>query len=240
MAAPQVRDLQSLIKTQQAALQPQLSLIDQSITANDQSGQAQVAGLDAAKTQAFGDITQNAQDKGMFFSGFTPDQQAKYTGSTYLPALAQLQSTIAATRSQLLGKKADLNKSAFDVATTQHENDIAAVNEWNKMTAQEKFQADQATKDRVFQAQQNLLNRQATAANAAADRAAPNTAPARKAALSILEKKGVQGRDGKVSPNTFRAAMNAYVGAGGSPEDFRSLYSGYANLAWSPAAYGYA
>ena len=160
---PNVRDLQSLIAEQQAGLKPQLGLIDQDIQANDNSGQAQIAGLGAQQQQAFGQIEQGAQNKGMFFSGFSPDQQAKYTGSTYLPALAQLQATIAGTRSNLLGKKADVNKGAFDKATQMRDQDLAVLADWQKMTAQQQYSAAEAEKQRVFEAHQNEQNRRVTA-----------------------------------------------------------------------------
>lgn len=161
---PQVRNLQDLIKTQQDALQPQYSLIDQSIAANDTSGTAQVAGLEAKKTQAFGDITQAANDRGGYFSGYTPHEQATYTAGTYLPALAQLQSTIAQTRMGLLGKKADLGTKAFDTAYASQENDRQILADWEKMTAEQQFNASEADKTRVFTAQQNAADRATTLA----------------------------------------------------------------------------
>lgn len=175
---PQVRDIQALIAQQQASLDPQYKLIDESINANDQSGQAQVQGLDAAKTKAFGGIEQAASDKGMFFSGFSPNEQANYTASTYLPALAQLQGTIASARNQLLGKKADLGKSAFDTATQMQEQDRAVLNDWNAKTRDQQFQASEAEKQRAFEANQNEQNRRADAAKSASNNAAakPSTA----------------------------------------------------------------
>lgn len=169
---PQVRDLQTLIAQQNQSLQPQYDQIDQSINANEQSGQAQIQGLDATKNKAFKQIDQGASDKGMFFSGFTPDQQAEYTAGTYLPALAQLQGTIASARGTLLGKKADLGKSAFDTAFNTQNQDLQTLNDWNKMTQQQQFQASEADRQRVFDAQQNEANRKATAANTASNNAA--------------------------------------------------------------------
>ena len=75
--APQVRDLQSLINEQNAALKTQYDLIEGDITRNEQAGGAQQAGLDAAKVKAFKQIGQASQDKGMFFSGFSPNEEAE-------------------------------------------------------------------------------------------------------------------------------------------------------------------
>lgn len=227
---PAVRDLQSLIQTQTDALKPQQDIIDSSITANDTSGAAQVAGLGAQKDQAFSGIVQGAQNKGMYFSGFSPDEEAKYTAGTYLPALAQLQATIAQTRSSLLGKKADLNKGAFDVATQQHENDRKTLNDWNAMTAQQQFQASQADKDRAFQAQQNLLKINADARNTAAQiasKSTPDVSGVINNVGSFLHSK--IGKDGKVSPATFQQARQQWAAAGGSPDSFAQTFYGYVN-----------
>jgi hypothetical protein len=228
--APTVRDLQALIAEQTAALKPQQDIIDQSITSNDTSGAAQEAGLSAQKTTAFKDITQGAQNKGMYFSGFSPDEEAKYTAGTYLPALAQLQSTIAQTRASLLGKKADLNKGAFDVATQQHENDRKTLADWNAMTADQQFKASQADKDRAFNAQQNLLKINADARNTAAQiasKATPDVSKIINSVGSFLHSK--IGSDGKVSPATFQAARQQWAAAGGSPDSFAQTFYGYVN-----------
>lgn len=217
---PPVRDLQSLIAEQQQGLQPQYDLINKDIAANDVSGAAQVAGLNAQKTQAFSDITQGAQNKGMLFSGFSPDQQAKYTASTYLPALAQLQGTIAQTRSNLLGKKTDLGTKAFDVATNERNQDLSTLSDWQKMTAQQQFDASEADKTRVFTAQQNEQNRAAQSASRASDQVTPQ-----EAALSAITK-GLGG-DGFVSPSTFQVARDLYKQAGGDVHQFANEFWKY-------------
>lgn len=181
---PQVRDLNGLISTLTQGAQGQFNQINSDIAANDAAGTAQIAGLDAKKTRAFGDITQGAQNKGMFFSGFTPDAQATYTADTYLPALAELQRTIAGTRSQLLGKKADLNANLFDKAFATQESDRAVLNDWNKMTAQQQFDASQADKQRAFEAQQNLM---AARSSGGGGSSGPTAAQTKAAALQSLQ-----------------------------------------------------
>jgi len=172
MQPTQVRDLQGLINEQNAALKPQTDLLNKDIAANDASGVAQIAGLDAKQKTAFGQIEQTAQDKGQFFSGFSPDAQAGYTAGTYLPALAELQSTIANTRSNLLGKKADLGKSAFDSAFQTREGDIKTANDWKRMTADQQFQREQTASTQAFQKAQAQLDRNAQASLASANRQA--------------------------------------------------------------------
>lgn len=51
---------------------------------------AQIAGLNAQKDQAFQDIANNASSRGIAYSGIPIGEQAKYIGNTYLPALAKV------------------------------------------------------------------------------------------------------------------------------------------------------
>lgn len=175
---PPVRELQSLIAEQQQAIAPQKALIDQSIEQNAASGAAQEAGLAATQKKAFGNIEQAAQNKGMFFSGFSPDQQAEYTSSTYLPALAQLQATIAATRTNLLGKKADLDTDIYKSAFATRESDVAAKRTFDSEQERRAWEAEQARIQREAAAAEAERNRQHESRLASASRAASQAASA--------------------------------------------------------------
>lgn len=230
---PSVRSLKSLIAEQTKAITPQQQLIDQSIQQNDASGAAQIAGLGAQKDTAFSNIEQGAQNKGMYFSGFSPDEQAKYTAGTYLPALAQLQGTIAQTRNSLLGKKADLNTDVFKTASNIREADLQALRDWNKMTAEQKFNASEAEKQRAFEAQQKEADRRAAAAEGAAGRAAA-AAQSRGAPAGLVGSisdyfNKYKGGDQFVSPETYRNGMQQWVKEGGSPDSFNQTFSAYIN-----------
>lgn len=221
---PQVRNLQDLIAEQSKAITPQLGLIDESIQANDNSGVAQQKGLEAQQKKAFGQIEQGAQNKGMYFSGFSPDEQATYTSTTYLPALAALQGTIAKTRADLLGKKADLNTNVFDKASAMRENDLQTLAAWNKMTAEQQFNASEAEKQRAFDAQQNQLTRNAQAASSRAS-AGPSNKENFAATLAAAA-----GGDGKVSPGDYNALKNQWVSAGyGDYKSFHDNFWRFAN-----------
>lgn len=228
--APQVRDLQSLIAEQTKSLQPQYDLIQGDIASNEVSGKAQVEGLGARKDSAFGEITQGAQDKGMFFSGFSPSEQAKYTAGTYLPALAQLQSTIASTRSNLLGKKAELGKSAFDTATNIREGDIQAKNSWDAAERQRAFQAEQDRIQREAQAAEAAKDRSFQAGQGAANRAASASSGPSNQELFASELAKSSGNDGKVSPGTYNALKQQWVASGyGDYKSFHDKYWKFAN-----------
>lgn len=139
--APTVQSLNDIIGQITSAQAPEQATIDSNIQANDTSGTAAVAGLNAAKDTAFGGIEQAAQDKGMYFSGFSPDAEAKYTGSTYLPALAKLQDSIETTKNTLLGQKADLQTQANTQALTTQQGEQKDLDSYNEQQASEAQQA---------------------------------------------------------------------------------------------------
>lgn len=227
---PQVRELSDLQKLLQQSVAPQKQLIDADIAGLATAGAAQEAGLQAKQTTAFGQIEQAAQDKGMFFSGFSPDQQATYTADTYLPALAELQATIAASRSNLLGKKADLDTEVFNKAFDAREGDIAAKRTWDAAETDRRWQEKQAQLDRDFKARESAADRAAAAAQVAAGNAASAQEALdgdRKAISSELFQ--VTGDDGFVSPGSYAKAKNAWVGSGYDAKTFDSYFSSYRN-----------
>lgn len=233
--APVVRNLNDLVATIGQGVVAQKAGIDQSIADNEKYGTAQVAGLDAKKTSAFEDITQASQNKGMFFSGFSPDQEAKYTSDTYLPALAQLQQTIATTRAGLFQQKNQLDTDVFNKAFGSQEQDRSVLADWNKMTAQQQFEASEADKQRVFTAQQNQaqINAQASqgAANRAASAASSGGGTDVKGVMASVGSflKSKVGKDQHVSPSTWQSAKEQWVSAGGDPGSFAQTFYGYAN-----------
>jgi len=174
-APPVVRDLNALIGEIGAAYAPQKEIINQQIQQADQSGVAQRAGLQAQQTQAFGQIEQGAQNKGMFFSGFSPDAQAKYIATTYLPALANLESSINQVKQGLYGKNAELDSQTRTQAFNVREGDVAAQRAWQADQEQRAFQAEQQRLQMEAQARENAANRaaQAAASRASAAKNAP-------------------------------------------------------------------
>ena len=227
---PQVRDLQATIQEQMKAVAPQQQLIKQSLADQESYATAQMTGLESAKKAAFGNIEQQAQNKGMFFSGVPVNEQAGYVGGTYLPKLAELQMTIAQNRNNLLGKSADLYSSAYDKASNLVEQDRAVLNDWNKMTAQQQFQASQEDKQRVFEAQQNQARINADAANTRAGIAAQkdNALSSAVQGISTLLKSRADS-DGYVNPQDFQDGRSAWVAAGGDPEQYTLAFGKYIN-----------
>lgn len=81
---PQIASL----KAQEASLAPQY--------------QAQKSALEQARINAFRNISNTASARGMAFSGFTPEQEAQYTGTTYLPAMANLETQQLKSKQSLI------------------------------------------------------------------------------------------------------------------------------------------
>jgi hypothetical protein len=224
-SAPAVQSLQNLVAQFSAAQAPQQQQLDTQIANNESSGSAQVSGLDQAKTNAFGNIEQTANNKGMYFSGFSPSQEASYTGATYLPALAKLQQTIAATRDSLNTSKANLNSTANTNALNEQKTEQSALDTYNQNLASEAAAERRQQESIAATASEGALNRAAAASKGPT--AAEAAAAAQTGANNYL--KGLTGKDGKVSPATFNAARNSWVNGGGSASTFNSMFSNYIN-----------
>jgi uncharacterized protein YbjQ (UPF0145 family) len=92
-----VADLQGLYAPQIAGIQQQIEQLPGQY-------EAQKSSLQQAKENAFRDITKTAARGGMFFTGFTPREQARYLGEKYLPGLQQLSQQETAARQGLLNQ----------------------------------------------------------------------------------------------------------------------------------------
>ena len=92
--------------------------------------QAQQAGLDATKNQAFQSINDGANARGMLYSGAPIAEQQKYLGASYLPAVAKLQGDQLAQQSQLTNNWNDHNfklSSALSDITKNQYNDAYGI-----------------------------------------------------------------------------------------------------------------
>ena len=108
-------NLASVYDPQRAAIQEQLNALPTQY-------EPQKAALEQAKINAFRDIGQTAQSRGVSFSGFTPSESARYVGEKYLPALAALGQQQEATRNKLQGALIDINAAQRQAATTNLQN----------------------------------------------------------------------------------------------------------------------
>lgn len=97
---------------------PQRTLIQKQITDLPTSADAAKSALEQARINAFRDITSTAQGRGVYFSGFTPSEMARYTGEKYLPALAGITSEQNAAKTKLESALATINAQQSSEATS--------------------------------------------------------------------------------------------------------------------------
>lgn len=96
------------VKALEEAYAPQVQGLQQQIATLPQQFEAQKSALQQAKENAFRDITKTASRGGMFFTGFTPREEARYLGEKYLPGLQQLSAQELSARQGLMGQIAGL------------------------------------------------------------------------------------------------------------------------------------
>ena len=84
------RAIEQIVQELETAYAPQRQAVQERINQLPGYYQAQREGADVARTNAFADITRQANARGMVYSGAPIQEQQRYVGERYLPALAQL------------------------------------------------------------------------------------------------------------------------------------------------------
>lgn len=210
-------DYGDVFNSLQGQYQPQVDLINSQVADLPRQQQAVTDSLNQAKVNAFKDITNSANSKGVLFSGVPVDQQSTYVGTKYLPAVAQNKTSFQNTKNTLLGQINTLQSARQRQAQD-------SVSSYQKAQQEEAYR--QAQLDLGY-ARLNSSN-----ANAAASRAG-------KAAPALNENQlvgairqglnGVKGTDQKVSPQDFAQAYHTYAAAGYNPSNFYKYFQGYMN-----------
>lgn len=85
-----VKSLDQIYKSLGSVYDPQTALIKRQQADIPTQIAAEEQGLQAKQTQAFGDILGGARQRGLGFAGIPLAEQAKYTSTEFLPALARL------------------------------------------------------------------------------------------------------------------------------------------------------
>ncbi len=136
------RSIDQIIASRKALYDPQRALLAQQRSALPGEEQSALAGLDAAKSNAFRDITASANTRGMAFSGVPIDEQSRYIGERFLPARAQVASEFAGRRSKLDELMLGINQ--------------------DEMTSAEKLRNDEIgnEQDAIYKAQQLAMQRE--------------------------------------------------------------------------------
>jgi hypothetical protein len=229
--APTVQTLDQIMAELQPGYQGQRQVIGKAIANTNETYKASELALDAAKTQGFNQINEQATGKGTAFGGIPVEEQAEYLSTKYLPgkqaAKAKQQEDILTLEGQNAALDTDIRNKAFDTRNTQ----VGSLNQWNLQQEAQRaaaeaarierdFQASQAEKNRAHEAAQNAANRAASAAANAPKQVSPS-----QAALTIISQ-GLGG-DGFVSPSTFQLARDMYRQAGGDAGKFASEFWKY-------------
>lgn len=133
--SPQYQQMyQERQKALQEAYAPQVQGLQQQIASLPQQFEAQKSALQQAKENAFRDITKTAARGGMFYTGFTPREEARYLGEKYLPGLQQLSAQELSTRQGLLGQ----------IAGLQNQERLAGLSFLDKLTAMQRADEEAA------------------------------------------------------------------------------------------------
>ena len=225
--APTVQPLDQIMAELQPGYTAQRQVIGKAIQNTNETYKASELALDAAKTQGFNQINEQATGKGTAFGGVPIEEQAEYLSTKYLPgkqaAKAKQQEDILTLEGQNAAIDTDIRNKAF----TSREGQVQSLNQWNLQQEAQRAAAEAARLERDFTASENAKARAAENARAAAARAAsaPKAVSPQQAALAIISQ-GLGG-DGYVSPSTFQLARDMYRQAGGDAGQFATEFWKY-------------
>lgn len=156
--------LQQILAERNPAYEQERALIAQQQAALAPQEQADLAGLDTAKTTAFGDITNQANARGIVYSGAPIAEQQRYVGERFLPAVAQAKATYA-------NKRTSLEAALLDVGRRQTTEATQELQRQQEADAQASYRAEQLQIER-----QKVAQAAAQKASTAAAKKAPNPA----------------------------------------------------------------
>lgn len=110
-----------------ASFQPQRNEYNKQLTEVDPAESLDLQGLEQAKKDSFEQINTGANRRGMFYSGMPLQEQAKYVGADYLPAMASIKNRYGQFRNNLRLALAELaqrqNTQALGIRQYEMEQD---------------------------------------------------------------------------------------------------------------------
>ena len=234
--APKVRKIKDIMTELNPAVQPSIDLANEQMALIQPQLQADLAGTEQGRVNAFRQITNLANRRGMTFSGIPIQEQARYVGEKFFPKQARLQQGAQQERIRIRDIIAGIQRDAYMQAFNTREGDRNNLFSYNSAEANRAFtkserEASQAynTKERVaaqeFQAQQNAL---------AASQAGISSGTAdfdSTAAISTVNEflRSNAGSDGRVNPDTFQYARSKWAEFGGNPAYFDETFKGFVN-----------
>lgn len=139
------RELSQIISELNNVYDPQRQTVRQQQEAIDPALQAEEKGLEYAKNDAFQGITDTANRRGLFYSGIPIAEQQKYTGGTYLPAVANLRGKYQQQRFNLQDTLNKIQSEQYNNAYGIRQKEVDADNEMarfrEQLAAQERASA---------------------------------------------------------------------------------------------------
>lgn len=118
------RALESILTELNAVYDPQRGAYNEQITALDPQQKAEEQGLEFAKRDAFDQITNQANRRGLFYSGIPVAEEQRYTGAQFLPAVANLKGRYAQQRFNLRDALLDLTRKQYESAYGIRQNEL--------------------------------------------------------------------------------------------------------------------
>lgn len=237
MQPPQVRTLDQLVAETNSVYDPRKQANTAAITtANSRLGESEQI-LGQQQTRAFGDITQAAASRKALFSGFTPDQQARYTSEKYLPALANLRAANEQTIQGLNRDNMELDADQRKTALQTREGDLSRQYDYIKTQDDRKFQTEQANaayeremaklrQEQAFSATENAKARAASSASSSTSDTSRLRGDVGAVGSNLA---GKAGADGFVSPTTWAQQKAAFIGQGWTSAQFDQNFAAYKN-----------
>lgn len=122
---------------------PAKQLIQQQQAALPSQFEGERAGLEQAKKNAFRDISSKARSMGVAYGGYSPSEQARYTGATYLPAVADIGQRQSAAFTALQEALNNIGIKQTESATSMYQSQVA--DEASLAEEQRQFDATNAT-----------------------------------------------------------------------------------------------
>lgn len=119
------RLVDQIAKELESTYAPIKDLYNRQLSSVDPELQAETAGLEAQKRDSFQQITDAANRRGLFYSGLPIAEEQRYTGTQFLPAVANLKGKYATRRFGLQEAILGLTKEQYDKAQGIREKELA-------------------------------------------------------------------------------------------------------------------
>lgn len=136
------RALDAIIKELDAGYNPSRDIINQQIKALPQQAESEIGGLKATQAQSFDNILAGARQRGLGFSGIPLQEQAQYTSSQFLPAVARVKQAQNESKTSLLSALADLGRQQRESASSIFQKELDRDEQIRQFNAQLQAQRD--------------------------------------------------------------------------------------------------